>query len=248
MISDKIENTNNVAISNENIDTTYFDIDTSCKKIGIKKTSLYTKYLNNKNLNIQKYHIQGSKKTYLHLTDIEQIIDIEKNKTNTQKLQNENRISKKIIVSESTKKEVSVDITNTQNTTKNPNKKTTVNNDYDLLNEKYKNNLKLIAIYEELINELKKDKDELNKALTQANTALTNEQTLNLKDKKIIESLTLQLETANQKLQLTSGQEEHLRNEFPFGVLVITKISSSLPFSALIYTKNSLSSTFPLNS
>ena len=125
---------------------------------------------------------------------------------------NKNRVAKKIIVSESTNKEVSVDITNTQNTTKNPNKKTTVKNDYDLLNEKYKNSLKLISVYEKLIEELKEDKKELNIALTQTNTALTNEQTLNLKDKKIIESLTLQLETANQ-IQLTSGQEEHLKNE-----------------------------------
>lgn len=216
MVVNKAENTNidlNITISNENIGTIYFDIDASCEKIGIKKTSLYTKYLNNKNLNIQKYHMQGSKKTYLHLKDIEHIIHLEENKINTQKFQNENRVAKKIIVSESANKEVSVDITNTQNTTKNPNKKTTVNNDYDLLNEKYKNNLKLISVYETLIDDLKKDKEELNIALTQANTALTNEQTLNLKDKNIIESLTLQLETANQKLQLTSGQEEHLRNE-----------------------------------
>ena len=34
----------------------------------------------------------------------------------------------------------------------------------------------------------------------------------------------------------------------PFGVFVTIKMSSSLPFSALIYTKNSLSSTLPLNS
>ena len=212
MISNKIKNTNielNAAISNENIDTTYFDIDTSCKKIGIKKTSLYTKYLNNKNLNIQKYHIQGSKKTYLHLTDIEQIIDIEKNKTNIQKLQNENRISKKITVKDNLNKEISINTIDTQD---NLNEKNNAHEDYNLLNEKYKSNLQLISIYEKQIEDLIKDKENLNIALAQANTALTNEQTLNLKDKKIIESLTLQLETANQKLQLTSGQEEHLKN------------------------------------
>ena len=34
----------------------------------------------------------------------------------------------------------------------------------------------------------------------------------------------------------------------PFGVLLMTKMSSSFPVSALIYTKNSVSSTVPLNS
>ena len=36
--------------------------------------------------------------------------------------------------------------------------------------------------------------------------------------------------------------------KIPFGVSIITKIFSSLPVSAFIYTKKSVSSTFPLNS
>ena len=208
MISDKIENTNieNVAISNKNVDTIYFDIDTSCKKIGIKKTSLYTKYLTNKKLNIQKYHIQGSKKTYLHIDDINIIKTLEQKKIKSFAFnENISRKQKSIqIKSSSNNREydnnLNIDSKNTESN----------NNDSD----------KLIKIYKDMIEELKKDKenlqkdkDKLSSTISELTTTIDKQQVLALKDKNQIEVLTLALKESNNNLMLSASKEDCLRDE-----------------------------------
>ena len=66
--------------------------------------------------------------------------------------------------------------------------------------------------------------------------------------RKARESFTIDENTTSIQVTMKNVKSYIYIVNVPFGVFIITKIFSSLPFSAFIYTKNSFSSTFPLNS
>lgn len=195
-----------IKISLDDIDKSFFDIDKSCEIVGIKRTSIYSKYLNDGDLDIKKYNIKGSKKTYLHIDDIDRIKTMEQEKV------------KKFNVNEnSSRKQKCIEIKSNSKNKESDNNLNIDNKDIESQDNDYN---KLIKSYEERIEELKKDKEDLQKdkdklsnMISELTTAIDKQQALALKDKNQIDVLTLALKESNNNLLLSNGKEDCLRDE-----------------------------------
>lgn len=181
-------------ISSENIGKLYFSIEDSCEIIGIKKTSLYSKYLNDDNLNIKRYSIKNSKKVFLYIDDIENIKSIIENGKVI-----EGRISSPIDIKEK-------DINRNYEENSNPYKDelNKLRCDYEIANN-------MLKSYLEAIEMMRKDKEQLNSALEKSQALLSREQELNAKDKNTIASLTEQLKENKVKLLAATEEEASLK-------------------------------------
>lgn len=182
-----IEDTNKVIepLSHNNIGILYFSLEETKNILGIGKTKLYKDYINNDNFSIKPYNLEGTKKVFFYLEDINEIKQGRYDNTI------EKRSEATITIKE---KEVAVD-------------SNSADIDIAKLQADYNSSIKELKKCEEIIAILKKSNEDITGALEKSQSLLSREQELNAKDKNVILSLTNQLEESKIK-QIALTEED----------------------------------------